>query len=54
MAREKGRSEGGISFGHHPGHPPDDVLRTRVEKRRGRREGEEEEQKKKTVKVLSG
>jgi len=39
MAREKGRSEGGISFGYHPGHPPDDVLRTRVEKRRRRREG---------------
>jgi len=29
MAREKGSSEGGISFGYHPGHPPDDVLRTR-------------------------
>jgi len=44
MAREKGSSEGGISFGYHPGHPPDDVLRTRVARRRRRRGGRVEEE----------
>lgn len=44
MAREKGSSEGGISFGYHPGHPPDDVPRTRVEEEtRGRVEEEDSE-----------
>lgn len=48
----------GISFGYHPGHPPDDMPRTRAKKRRrgGEKDEEEdeEEKKKKTVKVLSG
>lgn len=46
MAREKGSSKGGISFGYHPGHPLDYVLQTRVwkekerERRRRRRDSE--------------